>query len=433
MRYPTTSQRKPRVLQILFWSFILLLIASTSATLGAVTALLSPDERGFDEDGSMVLNALWRDRFRFELSRPVHILVMGIDRPPDGGEDSPDLFKGRSDSILLVRFDPLEGSINLLSIPRDTRVSIPGLGFGKINEANYWGGTELAAEVVENTLNQVEINRYVRVSSGAFRELVNLLGGVEVFVPYPMSYTDNSQQLQIDLSPGWQTIDGEQADQFARFRGDAYGDIGRIQRQQALMEAIRERLQSPEVLPRLPEIMRVMLKYVDTDLDFEELLTLAKFALNLDSDRVRMVMLPGEERGGYSSYWDIDDRGRDRVMAQYFRVDSTGFVLPGSYQRSPYLELSKNSRIAIQNASGNPEAGDRVADFLYEKGYDQVYVVPKLPYSVRSTQIIVQGGDLGGAELLQTTLGFGNIKASSTGEVDSDLTIRVGEDWRQKF
>ncbi|MGC9528423.1 MAG: LCP family protein, partial [Limnospira sp.] len=71
MRYPTSSQRQPKILRVLFWSFIVLLIASTSATLGAVTALLSPAERGFDEDGSMVLNALWRDRFRFELSRPV--------------------------------------------------------------------------------------------------------------------------------------------------------------------------------------------------------------------------------------------------------------------------------------------------------------------------------------------------------------------------
>lgn len=434
MSYPTTSQKRPtKFLRVIFWTFIVLLITSISATMGAVTALLSPFEPEPSEDGSLVLNSLWRDRFRFRLSRPVNILVMGIDLPPQDQDSDIDLFEGRSDSMILVNFNPSDRNLNLLSIPRDTEVFIPGVGVGKINEANYWGGADLAKEVVADTLNQVQINRYVRVSTGAFRELVDLLGGVEVFVPYAMSYRDNTQQLQIDLSPGWQTIDGDQANHFARFRSDAYGDIGRIQRQQALMEAIQERLRSPDVLPRLPQIIRVMLKYVDTNLDFEEMLTLVKFGLNLEPEQIRMVMLPGREREGYTSYWAIDEPGRDRIMAQYFRVDSTGFVLPGSYERSPYHKLSKETKIAVQNASGKPQAEEQVADYLFEQGFNNVYVVPSLPYNVRSSEIIVQRGDLGSAELLQKNIGFGKIKASSTGEIGSDFTIRLGEDWQPKL
>ncbi|TVU54301.1 MAG: LytR family transcriptional regulator [Arthrospira sp. PLM2.Bin9] len=433
MSYPTTNQRQPKVLRVIFLSFIALIITSASATLGALTALLSPLKPEQPQNSSMVLNSLWRDRFRFRLSRPVNILVMGIDPPLPNQEEDGAIFGGRSDSMILVNFNPSDRHLNLLSIPRDTEVFIPGMGVGKINEANYWGGASLATEVVADTLNKVQINRYVRVSTGAFKELVNLLGGVEVFVPYPMSYRDNTQQLEIDLSPGWQTIDGDQADHFARFRSDAYGDIGRIQRQQALMEAIRERLQSPDVLRRIPQIIRVMLKYVDTNLDFEEMLTLVKFGLNLEPQQVRMVMLPGRDMGGYTSYWVVDDAARDRIMAQYFRVDSTGFVLPGPMERSGYQELSKRIKIAVQNASGNPQAAERVADYLFKQGFNNVYVVPGLPYTMRSTQIIVQGGDLASAELLQEHIGFGTVRASSTGAINSDFTIRVGDDWQQRF
>lgn len=228
------------------------------------------------------------------------------------------------------------------------------------------GWPKLAKEVVQTILNKVEINRYVRVSSGAFRELVNFLGGVEVYIPQPMSYQDKTQKLEINLAPGWQTINGEQADQFVRFRGDGYGDLGRVQRQQALMEAILVRLKDPTVLPRVPEIIRIMQKYIDTNLSFEEILTLVNFGLNLESQNFKMVMLPGRsssEEYSNSSYWLVDERGRDRVMYQYFRLDSTGYTLKSAYEPSAYETLSKDLKIAIQNTSSNPKASGENARF----------------------------------------------------------------------
>jgi anionic cell wall polymer biosynthesis LytR-Cps2A-Psr (LCP) family protein len=130
----------------------------------------------------------------------------------------------------------------------------------------------------------VPIDRYVRVGTGAFEELVDLVGGVQIYVPKRMVYTDHSQGLYIDLQAGWQTLNGDQAEQFARFRGDAQGDIGRVQRQQMLLKALRERFTSPRIIPRLPQIIRVMLRYVDTNLSLEEVLALATFSLELDSD-----------------------------------------------------------------------------------------------------------------------------------------------------
>jgi hypothetical protein len=271
------------------------------------------------------------------------------------------------------------------------------------------------------------------VSTDAFRELVDLLGGVDVFVPYNMSYTDETQKLKIDLVQGWQTLNGDQAEQFARFRQDEYGDIGRVQRQQALIKALRSRLTSPSVLPRLPKILRVMNKYIDTNLSLEEMLSLVSFGLNLEQNQFKMVLLPGrfsQPDEFIASYWVMDDRGRDRVMREYFSIDSTGLAL----ERTPTLASEDTSglRIAIQNASGQPDLGDQVAQYLSNHGFPNVYVVQDWPDLQRQTQIIVQQGDLEGAAALKRAIGLGDIEATSTGDLESDLTIRIGADWLQK-
>lgn len=324
------GRRKPKTLRWLLFLFLLLLVATTSATLGAITALIAPVEPelitkaldNFPSDANS-------NRPQYRLSRPVNILVMGIDRVPEAALNSADIFTGRGDTILLVRFDPSDKTVSVLSIPRDTQVEIPGLGTTKLTEANPKGGPALTARILSKTLAGAPIHRYVRVSSGAFQELVDLLGGVEVFVPQPMSYTDTTQRLNINLVQGWQTLNGEQADKFARFRNDGLGDIGRIQRQQTLMQALRKRLTRPEVVPRLPQLIRILQKYVDTDLNFEEILTLASFGLQLDRENLRLVMLPGEAsegEGDLRSYWIVDPAGRDRVMAQYFKMGSMDFT-----------------------------------------------------------------------------------------------------------
>ncbi|MEA5497797.1 LCP family protein [Limnoraphis robusta Tam1] len=428
MTFPPSSASESTSPRRMSWGVVIVLAALLSAILGAITAAFLPTDENTPDPASNVLNEFWRDRFGYKLTRPVNILVMGIDRTEDTEANSLESFQGRSDTILLVQFDPKTSSISSLSIPRDTEVEIPGFGRGKINEANYWGGTELARKTVHNTLNQIPIHRYVRVSSGAFKELVDLLGGVDVLIPHPMSYIDNTQQLKIDLSPGWQTINGEQADQFARYRSDAYGDIGRIQRQQALIQAIQERLQNPNILPRLPQMIRVMQKYIDTDLSFNEILSLVNFGLNLESQQFKMVTLPGRSSTAeetYSSYWVIDEIGRDRILAEYFQQD-----LDTQFESEP---LPLDLKIAIQNASGNSQVAEKIADTLANQGYYNVYIVPDWPNKQRQTQIIVQRGNLSSAEALKNKLGWGEIEASSTGEIGSDFTLRIGSDWVNQF
>ncbi|NJO79492.1 MAG: LCP family protein [Cyanobacteria bacterium RM1_2_2] len=157
----------------LFRGFALGLTTLTSATIGAVLVLITPLPSAIaPKDGRQPfsLSDLWRQGFRYQITRPVNVLVMGIDLPLDLPEDiSPDdIFAGRSDTMLLLRVNPDTQSVSVVSIPRDTQVEIPGLGVEKINYANVEGGSTLAAQVVSRTLNGVTIDRYVRVSTGRF-------------------------------------------------------------------------------------------------------------------------------------------------------------------------------------------------------------------------------------------------------------------------
>lgn len=422
--------RRSSPLQRLQKALAIAVAAAASATLGLTAALMVPLPVGLvakDKEGRSL--DLWQVGLGYHVGRPVNILVMGIDLSSGAKQDTPDIFSGNSDTMLLLRADPVADTVSLLSIPRDTQVDLPGVGTSKINAANVEGGATLAAQTVSATLNGVQIDRYVRISTEAFRELVDLLGGVEVYVPKRMQYEDKTQKLKIDLAPGLQTLSGAEAEQFARFRHDDLGDIGRVQRQQALLKALRKKLTSPTVIPRIPMLLQTMQKYIDTNLSMEEMLALVSAGRKLADGGVKMVMLPGRFSGPdeyVASYWIMDPAGRDRVMKQYFGVDPVDFT---STSQEPAADSLK---IAIQNASSNPDAPYQLRDTLAKLGFSNVYISSEPVDRRPQTEVIPQRGDLTAAENLQKSLGLGQVQADSTGDLESDITIQVGEDWGKK-
>jgi hypothetical protein len=164
-------------------------------------------------------------------------------------------------------------------------------------------------------------------------------------------------------------------------------------------------------------------RYLDTNLSVEEMLALANFGLDLDQSSFRMIMLPGQfsNPDDYTaSYWIKDAEASEQLISQYF-LDT---VTTNSFQK-PVSQL----RIAIQNASDQPDAAGQMADLLYEQGFRDTYILGDWPDQIRETQVIAQRGDLEGAETLTILLGEGRVVAASTGSIESDLTIRIGEDW----
>ncbi|MEL6138993.1 MAG: LytR C-terminal domain-containing protein, partial [Cyanobacteria bacterium J06628_6] len=156
-------------------------------------------------------------------------------------------------------------------------------------------------------------------------------------------------------------------------------------------------------------------------------LALAGFGLQLESDALNLVMLPGEfsDPDEYrASYWLLDGAASDEVMAQFFDAEPEVTLADDAPRRTV-----SRLRIAVQNATDDPIAAQTVADFLREEGFRNVYIINDWPDERRQTQVIAQRGDLYGASIVESVLGMGQVAAESTGDLDSDITIRVGEDW----
>ena len=169
-----------------------------------------------------------------KLNKRINILLLGID---DGDSDAAPDEPKRTDAMMLASFDPGDNKVALLSLPRDTKVQIPGrAGWDKLNAAYAYGGVMMAKQTVANLL-QVPIHYYVLVDWRAFIDVIDLIGGVDLYVEKDMYYEDPYADLVIDIKHGYQHLDGKRAGEYVRFRKDELGDIGRVQRQQKFMKA----------------------------------------------------------------------------------------------------------------------------------------------------------------------------------------------------
>jgi LCP family protein required for cell wall assembly len=361
---------------------------------------------------------IWGNLSQYQLTRPMNILVMGIEPIKGTVDGSPESFAGRSESMLLVRLNPGDKSIRVLSIPKDTMINIPEQGLTKVSDANAQGGPVLAARVVSRTLNNAPIDRYIRISTSGFRQLVDQLGGIEVFVPKPMN------KQGINLVSGWQTLNGEQAELFASFHEPGLGDLPRVQRQQALVAALVQRLNSPIILPRLPQLTRIMRRYFDTNLKTEEMMALMNFSVNVKQDNFQMTMLPGtfsRLSKDPNSYW-LNLTGQPSLLNDYAGVSVSGL--------RPDTTTISHLKVAIQNASNQPQLTEQVIAYLKQKGFTKISIVPDWPDIQRQTQIFVDRGNRQRGVDLKQILGLGQVEVSSAGDLESDITIRIGKDWK---
>lgn len=416
-------------------------VAILSATAGALVAVslsstpflqsrLRPDEQAmFTKGGSIATGNLRLP----ELTRPVNILVLGTKvlasdlSPGETQQPAYELinsFEGPTDTMLLLRFDPEGKKLTVLSIPRDTRTYIEGHGLNKINAANIHGGPALTAKAVSDLLDGVGIDRYIRVNVQGVQQLVDALGGVTVYVPQDMKYKDDSQHLYIDLKQGKQHLDGEKTLQLLRFRYDKNGDIGRVQRQQMVMRALMEQALNPVTLARLPKILSVIQSHIDTNLSVEELVALAGFGVQTNRSNVQMLMVPGDFNGNGRhdiSYWLPNKRRIQQMTAKYFDQ---------GYGDSDQVDPAY-VRIAIQDSTGNTQAVQSLMRTLREAGYRNASVDNSWTQPLRVTRIVAQQGDRDSASAIHRYLGLGEVRVESTGNLASDITIQLGQDWLQ--
>lgn len=254
-------------------------------------------ERGqdFDEEAKNVLK------------EPINILLLGVD------SNKADV--GRSDTIMVARLNPDTGAINIVSLPRDTYAEIGDKGYSdKVNHSlNYGVGTTI--ETVENFFD-IKIDYYVAVDFLAFTEAIDALGGIEINVDKRMKYTDVAGNLYIDLQPGLQTLNGEQALGYARFRHDSDGDLGRIDRQQEVIRAVLDKSTDIRSLTKIFDVIDVVGEHMKTDIPRSEMAKIFAAYSDFSSEDLISTKVEGEsKRFGEQNLWYyvVDDAERERL------------------------------------------------------------------------------------------------------------------------
>lgn len=227
-----------------------------------------------------------------QVPEPKLVLILGVDsRAGD---------RGRSDTMLVAGVDPGR-HMGILSLPRDTWAEIPGRGYTKLNHAYAFGGPELALETVSHLLD-LPIEHYVVIDFKGFEQIIDAIGGVELDVEKSLYYRDPYQDLLIDLQPGRQVLNGKKALDYARFRSDAEADIGRIKRQQRLIEALIDSMFTAKNIIKAPQLVKALFDAVDTNVGLKDSLQYANAARNWQRVPLQSGMLSGKNTsvGGLS-------------------------------------------------------------------------------------------------------------------------------------
>ena len=217
-----------------------------------------------------------------------NILLYGVDNDAGG-----------SDTNMLMRFDAVNKTVDVVSLPRDTLMS----NGHRLNSSYNNGGTEKLRSNIEDMLG-VPVDFYVSVDLKGFITLIDQIDGVDFDVPEDMDYDDPYQDLHIHFKKGLQHLNGQQAMEVVRFRHNndntGYGgqqDLGRIGTQQAFLKTVAQKLMKLENVPAMAE---TFLKYVKTDLTLGNLIWLANQALSMGGmDAISFATLPGDGAGWY--------------------------------------------------------------------------------------------------------------------------------------
>ncbi len=294
------------------------------------------------EDATGVFKFTREEKKSFEVPfspRRQNILLLGIDSNGQGT----DMWEGtRSDTILVVNIDPKTHSIKAISIPRDSKVYLPdGKGIQKINSAHALGGINLVKKTLKETFG-IKIDRYILIHDEAVEKVVDALGGIPIYVEKRMLYHDYAGKLHIDLEKGNTVLNGKQAVGYLRYRKDGLGDIGRTHRQQWFMKSLFDKLHSPQVITKIPEVLNVAHTYIKTDMSFYELSQYAAMARSIDRNKVEIATLPGApNQRGYISYWILDPIKTQEVINRMIYRDKPsleGVTFKGGIMYSPKRE-----------------------------------------------------------------------------------------------
>ncbi|MCX7832560.1 MAG: LCP family protein [Actinobacteria bacterium] len=335
---------------------------------------------------------------RASFEEPFNVLLMGSDTRGEG--------RGRSDTLIVMRVIPKERKAFLISIPRDYRVEIPGYGKRKINAAFALGGSELAIKTVSNYLG-IDVHHYAIIDFQGFMKVVDALGGITVDVEKRLYEAKDSR---VDLYPGVQRLNGEQALAYVRFRHDEEGDFGRIRRQQQFLKAVADELLKPQAIPKYPRIANIIAENLETDLSIRDMISLARYFASNGGVKFYSIMLPGVPKniGGVS--FVVPDDAKVQIIVK--KIMSEG-RLPSPQELLDPATIN----VKVFNGVGKPGLARAVSSYLKDLGFNVYGSKNADRFDYGTSLIIYKKGHENEAKLVKELFGFGElVEANETYE-----------------
>lgn len=380
-----------------------------------------------------------------KVTDPVNILFMGTDIGDPKADPANN--KQRTDTMMIIHYNPKDDKMNIVSIPRDTKVRLNGKT-AKINSANAIGGAQKAIDAVESLLN-ININYYARVDYTGFNELIDAIGGIDMPIKYNMQYDDAAQNLHIHFKKGTTVhLDGKKAEEFFRWRknnkgvsgGLPTGDIGRIENQHLFMEKLIEKVKSFSIITKIPSLLEVAQKNIYTNMDGDNILNYGLKFAKLGNENIKMSTLEGSTPtiDGVSYFVYDKQKNKDIISTLRFE-DKTNVSEEGKSTNDSESESeddtssSSNVRdVKIQVLNGTSTSGlaSKYKTYLQKQGYKNIVVGNGTKTS--TSKIIVNNSDINIGSDLKNEFGIYTVKHYNKKEAPYDIVIILGKNYIQK-
>lgn len=354
---------------------------------------------------ALAVSVLWVDFFLrifiVPTEDPVNVLVLGLDKDQSGTR--------RTDVILIASLDLKTKKMLMSSIPRD--LMIDGK---KINSFYQVEGIEGLKKRIEN-LTGLNIKRYVIVDYEIFKFLGDELGPIDVFVDRPMHYVDTAQGLEIDFSPGYYKMKGEELLAYLRFRKTAEGDIGRLDKQKVIIEKLAQKALKKDVFS-LTELYREIRKRTDFNIEIGELVYMfSKIKTDFSIESISFPFSIGQDGNLYfdetkmSAYKESFSTGSKKIEEKYRyyvinnstdKTQRTGQKISEAFQKNGYspskvfydgvdVDFKKNTVLMLRD---NDDLKKFVSEMTSKVStgttWDIVFVEDRLDYITKYLSII---------------------------------------------
>lgn len=351
-------RRRLRWTSVLKWGAIALALILIIAFIWGYVWLKAKESKMRVEGVDQVLDAKKK-------GQPVTTLIMGIDKGSVPGET-----ESRADILMLVSVNPANNKAAVISIPRDTRLQIPGeTGYNKINAAHAFGGPKLTIQTVKG-FTGLDINHYVEMDFVGFKNIVDAIGGVKMHIDVAIH-----DKYAGDVPAGDVVLTGDQALAFVRARHDVNavpaGDIDRVKNQRKFLQAMLSSASHTRNPFKVIKLVDVASTNIKTDLSFTEMISLGRRLQGAGKNNLTMTTAPGTPKVIGGVWYYIVDMPQFQSILETFKtkqvVDTRSEEQATSSTSSP-----AGVRVAVLNGAGTPGLAAAAATDLQKAGFASV-------------------------------------------------------------